>query len=284
MMQIIPIAFDSMGTRSMATYVETDDIKIMIDPAVALGAKRYGLPPHPVELQRKDEHWMEIKKYTAQADILIVTHYHYDHHNPSEPQVYKDKILFTKHPDENINKSQKDRAKYFLNVIEKLPADMEYSDGKEFKFGDTTVIFSPAVPHGNNDRLGYVTEVCIDAGDYKLLHTSDIEGGNLDCQCEFIINQDPNIVIFDGPMTYPFENIIPNLIKILEQTKVEKLIIDHHYLRNINWKEKLSPVYDTAVSLNKRLCCVAEFLGKKEELLEANRKVLYEQGYNNQGR
>lgn len=31
-MKIIPIAFDSLGTRGMATYVETKDVKIFIDP------------------------------------------------------------------------------------------------------------------------------------------------------------------------------------------------------------------------------------------------------------
>ena len=46
-MKIKPVASDSMGTRSMATYVETKDVKIFIDPGVALGPSRYGLPPHP---------------------------------------------------------------------------------------------------------------------------------------------------------------------------------------------------------------------------------------------
>jgi len=35
-MKVLPVAFDSFGARSMATYVETKDVKIFIDPAVAL--------------------------------------------------------------------------------------------------------------------------------------------------------------------------------------------------------------------------------------------------------
>ena len=50
-MKIIPIASDSLGVRSMATYVETKDCKILIDPSAALGPKRYGLPPHNKELE-----------------------------------------------------------------------------------------------------------------------------------------------------------------------------------------------------------------------------------------
>ncbi|RLG69602.1 MAG: hypothetical protein DRO07_01990, partial [Candidatus Iainarchaeum archaeon] len=77
-MKILPIAFDSMGTRSMCTFVKTRDVKILIDPGVALGPSRYGLPPHPIEIKRREEHWQAIVKYAMQADVLIVTHYHYD--------------------------------------------------------------------------------------------------------------------------------------------------------------------------------------------------------------
>jgi predicted metallo-beta-lactamase superfamily hydrolase len=50
-MKIIPIASDSLGVRSMATYVETKDCKILIDPSAALGPKRYGLPPSIIEIE-----------------------------------------------------------------------------------------------------------------------------------------------------------------------------------------------------------------------------------------
>ena len=49
-MKIIPIASDSLGVRSMATYIETKDCKILIDPSAALSPKRYGLPAHDKEL------------------------------------------------------------------------------------------------------------------------------------------------------------------------------------------------------------------------------------------
>ncbi|MFH1897764.1 MAG: hypothetical protein ABH886_05935 [Candidatus Desantisbacteria bacterium] len=276
-MKIIPIAFDSLGTRSMATFVETDDIKIVIDPSVALGKERYGLPPHQMEIERESLHWAAIRQYSQQADVLIVTHYHYDHHNPSEPDIFRDKIALLKHPRENINKSQKGRAAYFLDVIGSIPDKIEYSDGREFEFGNTRIKFSQAVPHGNNDRLGYVTEVAITDGNYKLVHTSDIEGGNLDCQRDFILQEDPDMVIFDGPMTYPYQNVIPNIIQILKETRVTDFIIDHHYLRNLKWREKMAEVFDIADRLEKRFICAAQFLGRQEELLEARRKQLYKE-------
>lgn len=276
-MKIIPLAFDSLGTRSMALYVETGDLKVVIDPAVSLAALKSGLPPHPSELKRESHHWEVIKKYTAQANVLIVTHYHYDHHNPTEPEVYRDKITFVKHPTLNINASQQKRATTFLDIIKGIPKELNYSDGKEFQFGKTKITFSQAVPHGNIDRLGYVTEVAISDDSSKLIHTSDIEGGNLDCQIDFILKEDPDTLIFDGPMTYPFQNIIPNMLRIIKETKVKDFIIDHHYLRKLKWKDKLQEPLDIAAKLNKRLLCSAEFLGLEEDLLEAKRKQLYNQ-------
>jgi hypothetical protein len=60
----------------MATFVETDDLKVLIDPGVALAPVRYGLEPHPLEWQRLDDTWEAIKQYAENAEVLIVTHYH----------------------------------------------------------------------------------------------------------------------------------------------------------------------------------------------------------------
>ncbi|HDJ38475.1 MAG TPA: MBL fold metallo-hydrolase, partial [Methanosarcinales archaeon] len=92
-MEITPLAFDSFGARSMATVIETDDLSILIDPGVALGPSRHRLPPHPLEIKRERELWQDINDHAARADVLVVSHYHYDHHNPEEPMLYGDKIL-----------------------------------------------------------------------------------------------------------------------------------------------------------------------------------------------
>ncbi|MEM2281786.1 MAG: hypothetical protein QXZ68_07395, partial [Candidatus Bathyarchaeia archaeon] len=105
--KIVPLGFDSFGVRSMATFVETDNLKVLIDPGVSLAPLRYGLEPHPLEWQRLDETWEVIKKYAEESDVLVVTHYHYDHHDPDYPELYRDKTVFIKHPTQNINPSQK---------------------------------------------------------------------------------------------------------------------------------------------------------------------------------
>ena len=91
MLIVKPLAFDSFGVRSMATFVATEDIAVLIDPGVSLASSRYKLPPHPIEEQRLNETWTDIKEHASRSDVLIVTHYHYDHYDPEEPELYKDK-------------------------------------------------------------------------------------------------------------------------------------------------------------------------------------------------
>jgi len=284
-MQVFPIAAESLGTRSMATLVKTKDCSILIDPGVALGPSRYRLPPHPLEVQRMGEHWKAIKKFAKKSDILIVTHYHYDHHDPNEPDIYRDKTVFLKHPEEMINKSQKGRAKFFLERLGNLPKTLQYSDGREFLFGSTKIRFSDPVFHGTNPRLGYVTEVSIKEGDFCFVFTSDVEGPSVGEQAKFILNEDPNQVYLDGPMSYmlgyryskaSLDYSIKNINDILKKTKIETLIVDHHLLRDMKWKDRIKDVFRTAEKQNVKVLTAAEYLGLENEMLEARRKELYD--------
>jgi len=282
---IVPLAYDSLGVRSMATFVETDDVRILIDPAVSLAPLRYGLPPHPLEWKRMEEAWEKIKQYAELADVLIVTHYHYDHHDPREPEVYRGKIVYLKHPTENINLSQKERAAYFLEALKGFPERLEYADGKEAEIRKTRICFSRAVCHGTNPRLGYVTEVSVSHGGEKLLYTSDVEGPSLDDQVQFIFEEKPDVLIVDGPMTYmlgfrysykSLEISNQNLVRVIGETELRALILDHHFLRDLNYQTRIAPVYTAAERKNMRVLTAAEFAGKKIEMLEALRRELYE--------
>jgi predicted metallo-beta-lactamase superfamily hydrolase len=282
--RIVPLAFDSFGVRSMATFVETDDLKILIDPGIALAPLRYGLEPHFLEWQRLNEVWEEIKRYAENANVLIVTHYHYDHHDPDYPELYRGKTVFVKHPTENINRSQKERAAFFLAAVEGLPRKIEFSDGRSFQFGKTQIAFSKAVCHGTNPRLGYVTEVCIKSGGEKFLHTSDVEGPSLQDQIDFILKEKPNMLFVDGPMTYmlgyrysykSLEISNSNIVRAVRETDLHTLVLDHHFLRDLNYKMRIKPVYAEAEKRGVRVVTAAEFSGRKIEMLEALRKELY---------
>jgi predicted metallo-beta-lactamase superfamily hydrolase len=284
-MEILPLAFESLGTRSMCTFVKTKNKKILIDPGVSLAPYRFKLEPHPIEIQEYNKQWGKILEYSTKADIIIITHYHYDHFNPFEfPEIYENKFLLIKHPENNINFSQKKRAKQFLKIIKGKTDQIKYSDGREFEFGKTKIKFSSPVFHGISSKLGFVLEVLIDDG-YKFIHTSDIQGSFNEDQINFIIENNPNFLIIDGPSIYLMNNkyskqdinrSIKNMVRILRECSLEYFIIDHHSPRLIDWQASLKDVFDQGNSSKTKVLSAAEYLNVKENLLEAKREELYE--------
>jgi hypothetical protein len=268
----------------MATYVETDDVKIFIDPGVSLAPIRFSLPPHPIELKRLDEHWTEIVKLAKKSDVLIITHYHYDHYNPNENlEIYDGKTVLIKHPTENINFSQKGRSAFFLDQIKDRPQKIEYADGKKYQFGNTKLEFC-TVFHGTNSRLGFVNEVFVDDG-FKFIHTSDVEGPNNDAQAEFILEKKPNLLFSDGPLSYimyrfgtkAMNSSVENMIKIISKCPLEAFITDHHFLRDLKWMDKIAKAFEVAEKKKVKLETAAEFAGKDVKMLEAHRKDLFKE-------
>jgi predicted metallo-beta-lactamase superfamily hydrolase len=43
-LKVFLIAFNSMGVRSMATFIETSEGSFLVDPGASLAPRRYGLP------------------------------------------------------------------------------------------------------------------------------------------------------------------------------------------------------------------------------------------------
>lgn len=124
----------------MATFVKTKDVSILIDGAVALGPRRYGLYPTKEEVEALEICKKNIIEIGELADVLIVTHYHYDHHpypwDEDLYSIYKRKIILSKSINEEINNSGKIRGKIFENKIKRY-SKIEYADRKSFDFGNT---------------------------------------------------------------------------------------------------------------------------------------------------
>jgi len=283
-MNIIPLAAESLGVRSSAFFIETASIRILIDPGVSLAPMRFGLPPHPIEIKAMNESWSVIKKHAALADILIVTHYHFDHFDPTEPLVMNDKVLLMKHPEENINAKQRKRAHDLIRNFRTLPRRVEFVDNRGFDFGGTAIRFSPAVPHGPSVKSGWVVEVSVQEGESRFLHTSDIQGASLRQHIQFILSEKPDVLYLDGPLTYligqgfsldDLRSSISNICTVIETTPVRTLIIDHHLLRDPNWKESVVDVFERAGKASKKVVTAAGFLGKEDEILEAHRRQLF---------
>ncbi len=129
-----------------------------------------------------------------------------------------------------------------------------------------------------------MTEVNIKSNNEKFLHTSDVEGPSLEEQIRFILEEKPDILFVDGHMTYmlgyrysfkSLEISNNNLIKAMRETGLQTLVLDHHFLRDLNYKIRIKPVYEAAEKYDVKVLTGAEFCGRKIEMLEALRKELY---------
>ena len=280
-MKIIPVASESLGVRSLATYVETSDAKIFIDPSAALGPSRYGLPPHQREIKTLEKTKKAIAKRARASDLLIISHYHYDHYDPLET-FYEDKTIYLKDYTRNINKSQHKRGKEFIEQI-KQKSNIIISDNSTHTIGDTTLRFSPPFFHGPpNIPLGYVIMTTIDTGSMKLLHSSDVQGPVAHDTTDYIITQSPDILIMDGPPTLflgwkfskkHLDAAQENLARIIQETQCD-VLLDHHLLRDLKYTERFPLPYS---KMGEKIKTFAEAQGKKNNMLEAQRKQLWAQ-------
>jgi hypothetical protein len=263
----------------MATYVETKDCKIFIDPSAALGPKRYGLLPHEKELNALYTTKSKIVEIAEKCDVLVISHYHYDHYDPNEV-FYKGKKVFAKDISKNINKSQKERGTEFKKIVENV-CDLEYCDNSQHKIGSTKIVFSPPFFHGpENVALGYVLMTTVDDGKQKILHSSDVQGPVTKNAKEYILDQKPDLLIMDGPPTiflgwkFSMKNLqdaSDNLVEIIEKLGCQ-VILDHHLLRDLRYKEVFPKPYQKG---GIKMKTFAEYLGKENITLEAHRKELW---------
>jgi len=280
---------ESIGCRSLATYVEAGRLKIFIDPGVALAPRRYGLPPHELEIGVKEMVWDEIVDHASKSDIVIVTHYHYDHHNPwdSLEEVYGDKVVILKDFKNNINPSQIRRSHFLLHRLEGAGIDIseiEVGDGRSFEFDDIHISFSEPFYHGDSPRLGYVVMVLIEYGDERFLFTSDVEGMMYEAPLNHVLTVRPNIILMDGPPTYLKrydEEVISytfeSIKKVCQIPELKTLILDHHFTRDKNYRDILQSNL-LNMDCEVRIVNIAEYMGVEPRFLEAYRDILYERG------
>ena len=139
-MKIIPLGGETLGVRSMATFVETEDVCILIDPGLSVVSIIHSLPPTPFELRALSNVKENIRKASKRAHVVVITHYHNDHFS-MDPSLYRGKEVFIKDPEKFISNNQKRRARELLKSISSI-ANIHYTTG-EFRFGGTEIMFSP---------------------------------------------------------------------------------------------------------------------------------------------
>ncbi|MEM4717771.1 MAG: MBL fold metallo-hydrolase [Desulfurococcaceae archaeon] len=284
-MNIKLISFDSMGLRSMATFIETYEGGIFIDPGSALAPTRYGLPPHESELKLLARKLDLIYRLMKEADYIVLTHYHRDHYlyRRGEEDHYSKKVIYAKNPYLKTNYNQRVRAYTLFKKmgVENLAKKIVYADNLETKIGSMKLVFSSPLPHGEcKTRLGSVIALFITNRDQSLLFASDTQGFICEDALKFAKKHLWNTLIVSGPPTYLKSNtnpeeILGNLLEALNTRKNNDVIaiVDHHLLRD---KDYL--VYFDYLRKNSsaRVMTAAEFMNQPIKQLEAYRDKLWQ--------
>jgi predicted metallo-beta-lactamase superfamily hydrolase len=282
----------------MCTLVETPDVRVLLDAGVSLCPNRFGLPPHPIEFKTIDRLRLRIAEAADKAEVVTISHYHFDHHTPSYEdwlvnwteayetarQIYQAKTVLMKNPKEKINASQRKRAWLFQKTGGKHAKKLETADGEAFAFGKGTLLrFSQPVPHGPVDSmLGWVLMVLIECEGERFMFAPDVQGPMSTHTLELITKAKPQVIMIGGPPFYlggfkvdeaQLELALRNLASVVENVPVT--ILEHHALRDEHWQQKTQQVYDTALRAGHSVITAAEFGGQENSFLEFRRKRLY---------
>ena len=279
-MQIEILGAESLGVRGLCCVVTTRDRKVVIDPGVALGFRRHGLLPHPVQVAASERTRRLIEKALEDATDIVISHYHGDHHPLVDANPYQLSLervarlctrprLWTKGT-KDLSYSQVQRAKVLADNLGRiLPVAEGMSEGP--------LRFSSPVPHGNQGRHGgsVMMTRLEDSGDV-FVHASDIQMLN-DEAIGKIIAWQPNVVLVSGPPIYLPSLTLREREDALRRTlqlanEVDTLILDHHLMRSKKGEQWL----DYVSSLTRRgVACAADFMGCRRSPLEAERVLWY---------
>ena len=279
-MEIEYVAFDSLGVKSSCVLVSTPDVRICVDPGIAVETGSFPFP-WPAKFAFEEKYKQRIAKACSKADVITISHYHYDHYQLI-PNWYKGKTLLIKDPEKAINKSQRERASYFLQLVKGVAKEIKIADNKEFEFGSTKIKFSKPLWHGvANSRLGYVLMSTVSTPDYKMLHSSDIDGPSIEKYADLILHESPDLLILDGAPTYllgyihAYYNLcrsVLNLRRLIKSQKIKKIILDHHALRDYRYKDLYYLAFEAAKEHEVGLHAASEELGKEPAVLAGYKK------------
>jgi predicted metallo-beta-lactamase superfamily hydrolase len=281
-MHIRILGTESLGVRGLSCTVETENRKVVIDPGVALGYRRYGLLPHPAQVAVGEQARRNILAELKDATDVVMSHFHGDHvplPNANPYQLEAQRVaplcrtakLWTKGPkglpDNMLSRRQ--------SLGEVLGRSLPNAEGQR----NGPLAFSPPVPHGRlHSRLGTVMMTRIEWEDTVFVHTSDIQLLD-DETVSSILEWQPDIVLAGGPPLY-LARLSPKHREMAWENArrlaqhVDTLILDHHLLRcekGLSWLDRLS--FET----DHRVVCAADFMERPRRLLEAQRERLYEE-------
>ena len=273
-MKIVPLAADSLGVRSMATYVEAGSVSMLIDPGATLAPSRYNFPPTDAEwdaLRRAND---RISAYARRAKVVFVSHYHEDHFR-SDPATYSGRRVIAKDPNRMVAGLQARRAAALWRAVAPV-ARLESADSMRHKDDGIELRMSPPLPHGlEGGPLGYLVAITIvdPAEREKFVFASDVQGPLSPVAAAYLMQERPTLVYLSGPPSYMEHEVgtaaidrgIDHLLRLMDRTGC-RVIMDHHAMRDAGYEERFARLWET-----KRVVTAARFLGMDDTPLEMRR-------------
>ena len=277
-MKVVPLAADSLGVRSMATYVEVAGTGIVIDPGATLAPTRFTLPPAAEEwdaLRRAND---RISAYAARADFIFVSHYHDDHFR-SDPSTYAGRAVLAKDPQRMISGQQARRGAELWTVLT-AHARPTIADGYARREHAFELRVSSPLPHGvEGTTMGYVVALAVidHVERERFVFASDVQGPLSPVAAGWLIQQRPTLLYLAGPPAYIerdlgtplIERGIDNLLRIIDATGC-RVIMDHHAVRDAAFEARFERLWATG-----RVATVAAHLGVPLATLESRRRQLW---------
>jgi predicted metallo-beta-lactamase superfamily hydrolase len=277
-MKVIPLGAESLGARSMATYVEVAGRGILIDPGATLAPSRFGLPPAEEEWEALRRINDRISAYASRAELIFVSHYHEDHFR-SDPASYAGRRVLVKDPRRMVQGQQARRATELWKALQGS-ARVAVADDLVERTMDVVLEVSPPLPHGlEATALGYLVALTIaEPGEReRFVFASDVQGPLSPVAAGYLVRQRPTLLYLAGPPSYVerevgaavIERGIDHLMRIVETTGC-RVIMDHHALRDVAWRERFARLWETG-----RVTTAAGFLGIPDATLEPRRAELW---------
>jgi predicted metallo-beta-lactamase superfamily hydrolase len=277
-MKIIPLAADSLGVRSMATYVEAGGTGLLLDPGATLAPSRYGLPPAQEEWEALRRANDRISAYAARAKYIFLSHYHEDHFR-TDPVNYAGRIVLAKDPRRMVTGLQSKRAQELWKALEGQ-AVIQPADSVTLTTRDLDLAVSPPLPHGHEGTMmGYVVALTVtDHHEHqRFVFASDVQGPLSPVATAWLIQARPTTLYLSGPPSYierelgaaAIERAVDHLCRVIDATGC-RVIMDHHAVRDLRFQTRFARLFETG-----RVSTAAALLGLAAQPLEARRQQLW---------
>lgn len=277
-MIITPLAAESLGVRSMATFVECGATRVLIDPGAMLAPNRFNLAPGEEEWEALRRANDRISAYATRASMTFVSHYHEEHFR-HDPAFYAGRPLWAKDARRHIEGRQALRAATLWRAL-KGHAEPLAAEGRRIETVDAVLQASPPLGHGaDGTPLGYVVALTIEdrREGTRFVHASDVQGPLSPVAAAYLARQRPTVLYLSGPPAYLESQIgselidrgIEHLLRIIDQTGC-RVIFDHYALRDAAYPERFRRLWETG-----RVVTAAGYLGVADAPLEARRLELW---------